>query len=81
MELRKIRNRETIVQTSEEHSEKEIYHCKESNVTIDDPRIYRGKKAQPDGDDMKSVSVSSEAQKTGPENTTRSTKTKVMNTQ
>ena len=66
MELQKIRNGEMIVQTSEEHSEKEIYHCDESHVTLDDPRLHKGEKAQQDGDDMKSVTVSSEVQKNWP---------------
>ena len=63
MELWKIQNGETIVQTSEEHSEKEIYLCDNSHARLDDPMLYKGEKAQQDGDDMKSVGVSSEAQK------------------
>ena len=66
MELWKIRNGEMIAQTSEEHSEKEIYHCNESHFMLDDPRLYEGEKAQQDGDESKSVSVSSEVQKNWP---------------
>ena len=66
MELRKTRNGEMIAQTSEEHSEKEIYCCDKSHVMLDDPRLYKGEKAQQDGDDTKSVSVSSKAQKNWP---------------
>ena len=67
MELRKIRNGKTIVQTSEEHSEKEMIDlCDESHVTLDDLRLYKGEKAQQDRDDMTSVSVSSEVQKNWP---------------
>ena len=82
MELQKIWNGKMIAQTSEEHSEKEMINpCNESHVMLDDPRLYKGEKAQQDCDDMKSVSVSSEVQKTGPENASRSLKTKVSNLQ
>ena len=67
MELWKIRNGKTIAQTIEEHSEKEMIHpCDESHVMLDDPREYKGEKAQQDYDDMKSVSVWSEVQKNWP---------------
>ena len=67
VELWKIQNGKTIAQTSEEHSEKEMIDlCDESHVMLDDPRLYKGEKAQQDCDDMKSVSVSSEAQKNWP---------------
>ena len=49
MELWKIWTGKTIAQTSEEHSEKEmIDHCDESHVMLDDPRLYKGEKAQQD---------------------------------
>ena len=39
MKLQKIRNGKAIVQTSEEHSEKEMIDpCDESHVMLDDPR-------------------------------------------
>ena len=67
MELRKIQNGKTIMQTSEEHSEKEIIdHCDESHVMLSDLRPYKGEKAQKNRDDMTSVSVSCEAQKNWP---------------
>ena len=59
MELRKIQNGETIAQTSEEHSENEIYCCDESHATLDDQMLYKREKTQQDGDGTKSVSVSS----------------------
>ena len=49
MELRKIQNGEMIVQTSEEHSENEIYHCDESHAMLNDQRLYKGEKTQQDG--------------------------------
>ena len=67
MDLQEIRNGKTIVQTSEEHSEKEmIDHYDESHVTLNDPRLYKAETAQQDCDNTKSVSVSSEAQKNWP---------------
>ena len=64
MELQKIRNRKTITQTSEEHSEKEIIDlCDESHVPLNDLRLYKGEKAQQDHNDVMSVNVSSKAQK------------------
>ena len=66
MELWKIQNGETIVQTSKEHSEDEIHHCDESHATFDDQRLYNGEKTQQDGKVTKSVSVTSKAQKDWP---------------
>ena len=67
MQLWKIQNGKTMVQTSEEHSEKEMIDLyDESHVTLDDPRLYKGEKAQQDRDDTMSVSVSSKAQKNWP---------------
>ena len=64
LELQKIWNGKPIAQTSEEHSEKKMIDlCNESHVMLDDPRLYKGEKAQQDCDNMKSVSVSSKAQK------------------
>ena len=62
MELWKIWNRKAIAQTSEENSEKEMIDpCHESHDMLDDPRQYKGEKAQQDYNDTKSVSVSSGA--------------------
>ena len=66
MELRKIQNGEMIAQTTEEHSENEIYRCDESHAMLNDQRLYKGEKTQQDGDSTKSVSVTSEAQKNWP---------------
>ena len=46
MELQKIRNGETIAQTSEELSEDEIHHCDESHTAFDDQRLYKGERTQ-----------------------------------
>ena len=62
MELWKIQNGETIVQSSEELSEDEIHHCDESHVTFDDQRLYKGEKTQQDDEIMKSISDTSKAQ-------------------
>ena len=48
MELWKIRNGETIAQSSEELSEDEIHHCDESHAMFDDQRLYKGEKTQQD---------------------------------
>ena len=40
--------------------------CDESHATLDDPRQYKGEKAQQDYEDTNSISVSSEAQKNWP---------------
>ena len=66
MELWKIWNGETIVQTSEELSEEEIHHCDESHATFDDQRLYKEEKTQQDDEVTKSVSVTSKAQKNWP---------------
>ena len=73
MELRKIWNGETIVQTSKELSEDEIHHCDESRAMFNDQRLYKGEKTQQDDEVTKSISV------TCPENTFRLTKTKTTN--
>ena len=45
MELWKIQNGKTIMQTSEEHSEKEMIDlCDESHVMLSDQRLYKGEK-------------------------------------
>ena len=66
MELWKIRHGTMIAQTSEGHSENEIYHCDESHAMLDDQRLYKGEKTQQDCDDMKSVSVSSKVRNNWP---------------
>ena len=66
MELWKIQNGETTVQTSEELSEDEIHHCDKSHAMFDDQRLYKGEKTQQDNEVTKSVSVTSKAQKNWP---------------
>ena len=67
MELQKIRNGKTNMQTSEEHSEKEMIDLfNESHVMLNELRLYKGEKAQQDRNNMMRVSVSSEAQKNWP---------------
>ena len=68
MQLRKIRSGETIAQTSEELSEDEIHQCDKSHATFDDQRLYKGEKTHRDNEVMKSISVTSEAQKDRPRN-------------
>ena len=67
MELWMIRNGKTIMQTSEEYSEKEMIDlCNESHDTLSDQRLYKGEKTQQVHNDTKSGSVSSKAQKNWP---------------
>ena len=66
MELRKIWNGETIVQTSEELSEDEAHHYDESHAMFDDQRLYKGDTTQQDDEVMKSISVTGKAQKDWP---------------
>ena len=63
MELQKIRNGETIAQTSKELSEDEIHHCDETHAMLDDQRLHKGEKTQQDNEVMKSASVTSKVQK------------------
>ena len=77
MELWKIQNGKMIMQTSEEHNEKEMTNlCDESHVTLSDLRLYNGERAQKDCDDMTSVSVSSKVQKNWPRKCFQINKTK-----
>ena len=66
MELQKIWNGETIVQSSEELSEDAIHHCDERHATFDDQRLYKGEKTQQDDKVTKSISATSNAQKDWP---------------
>ena len=66
MEIRKIRNGETIAQSSKEFSEDEIHHCDKSHAMFDDQRLYKGEKTQQDDKVTKSISVTSKAQKDWP---------------
>ena len=66
MELWKIRNGETIVQSSEELSEEEIHYCYKSHATFNDQRLYKGEKTQQGNEVMKSISDTSKAQKDWP---------------
>ena len=67
MELWKIQNGKTIMQTSDEHSGKEVIDlCDESHVMPSDLRLYNGQREQKDCYDMMSESVSDEAQKNWP---------------
>ena len=68
MQLRKIRNGETIAQTSDELSEDEIHRCDKSHAMSDDQRLYKGEKTHQDNEVMKSISVTSKAQKDWPRN-------------
>ena len=79
MELQKIWNGETIVQTSKELSEDEIHHCDESHATFDDQRLYKQGKPQQDDKVTKSVSVTSKAQKNWPRKCFQIEKMKTMN--
>ena len=66
MELWKIRNGETIAQSSKELSEDEIHHCDESHAMFNDQRLYKGEKTQQDDEVMKSISGTSKGQKDWP---------------
>ena len=66
MELWKIRNEETIAQTSKELSEDKIHHYDESHAMFDDQRLYKREKTPQDDEVMKIVSVTSNAQKNWP---------------
>ena len=46
MKLRMNQNGEAITQTSEEHSEDEIYRCNRSHATFDDQRLYKEEEEQ-----------------------------------
>ena len=81
MELRKIQNGEMIAQTSEELSEDEIHCCDESHAMFNDQRLYKGEKTQQDVEVMKSLSVTSKAQKNWPRKRFQINKTKTTNRQ
>ena len=66
MQLQKIRNVETIAQSSEELSEDEIRHCDNSHAMVDDQRLYKGEKTQQDDKVTKCIIVSNKAQKDWP---------------
>ena len=66
MELWKIKNGETIVQSSKELSEEEIHYCDKSHATFNDQRLYKGEKTQQGNEVMKSISDTSKAQKDWP---------------
>ena len=65
MERQKIRNGETIAQSSKELSEGEIHYCDENHATFNDERLY-GEKAQQGNEVMVSISHKKEAQKDWP---------------
>ena len=66
MELQKIRNGETIVQSSKELSKDKTHYCDKSHVTFDDQRLYKGEKTQQGNKVTKSISDTSKAQKDWP---------------
>ena len=66
MDLRKIRNGETIAQSSEELSEEEIHYCDKSHATFNDQRLYKGEKTQQGNEVTESISDTSKAQKDWP---------------
>ena len=66
MELRKIRNGETIAQSSEELSEEEIHYCDEGHAMFSDQRPYKGEKTQQGNKVTESISDRSKAQKDWP---------------
>ena len=49
---------------SRQYEEEEL--CRQTPIMLNDPRLYKGEKAQQDGNDTKSVSVSSKVQKNWP---------------
>ena len=66
MELWKIRNGETIVQSSKELSEDEIHYCDKSHAMFNDQRLYKGERTQQGNEVTKSISDTSKTQKGWP---------------
>ena len=66
MELRKIRNGESILQSGKELSKEETHYCDNSHAMFNDQRLYKGEKTQQDHEVMESISDESKAQKDWP---------------
>ena len=66
MELRKIRNGESIAKPGEELSEEETHYCYNSHAMFNDQRLYKGEKSQNDHKATESFSDESKAQKDWP---------------
>ena len=66
MELWKIRNGESIAQSSKELSEEETHYCNDSHARFNDQRLYKGEKTQQDNEATESISDESKAQKDWP---------------
>ena len=66
MELRKIRNGESITKPGEELSEEKTHYFDHSHTMFNDQRLYKGEKTQQDHDATESISDESKAQKDWP---------------
>ena len=66
MELRKIRNGESIAKSCEELSLEETHYSNDSHTTFNDQRLNRGEKTQQDHEAMESISDESKAQNDRP---------------
>ena len=66
MELRKIRNGESIAKPGKELSEEETHYCDDSHTTFNDQRLYKGEKTQQDPEATESISDESKVQKDWP---------------
>ena len=66
MELRKIRDRESIVKPGEELSKEETHYCDDSHTMFNDQRLYKGEKTKQDHEATESISDESKAQKDWP---------------
>ena len=66
MELRKIRNGESIAKPSEELSKEETHYCDDSHAMFNDQRLYKGEKTQQDHEATESLSDESKVQKDWP---------------
>ena len=62
MELWKIRNGETIAQSSKELSEEEIYYCDESHTMFNYQRLYKGERTPQGNKVMERISENSKTQ-------------------
>ena len=66
MELRKIRNGESIAKPGKELSQEETHYCDNSHTTFNDQRLYKGEKTQQDHEATESISDESRVQKDWP---------------
>ena len=66
MELRKIRNGESIAKNGKKLSEEETHYYNDSYTTFNDQRLYKGEETQQDYEATECISDESKAQKDWP---------------